>query len=75
MEQFLSLLVVLAMVWSCRSWQAPDFCHQSECPEYQVVGSYQVGFRATHTHICQWSASAQECIWRDSSVVVLCTGF
>ncbi|KAG7229913.1 hypothetical protein INR49_009631 [Caranx melampygus] len=41
MEQFLSLLVVLAMVWSCRSWQAPDFCHQSECPEYQVVGSHQ----------------------------------
>lgn len=41
MEQSVSVLVVLAMVWPCRSWGAPDFCHQKQCPEYQLVASHE----------------------------------
>ncbi|XP_056251764.1 heme-binding protein 2-like [Seriola aureovittata] len=41
MEQSLSVLIVLVLVWSCRGWEAPDFCHQQQCPQYQVVGSHQ----------------------------------
>ncbi|GAA6215042.1 heme-binding protein 2-like [Lates japonicus] len=41
MEQSLSVLIALILVSFCnvQGWEAPDFCHQKECPEYNVVNT------------------------------------
>ncbi|XP_071337697.1 heme-binding protein soul2 [Trachinotus anak] len=59
MEQLLSVLVVLVLVSFCRGWEAPDFCHQQQCPQYQVVGSHQ-GFEERLYVATDWISTKVE---------------